>query len=61
LTSQRIRKNSQEIETTLSRGKEGKKPSGEQQRRIPLQDGQMTFSIKRFKIFFVFMKLLWSF
>jgi len=38
-TSHRIRNNSQEIEKQFS-GKKGKKPSGEQQRRIPLQDGQ---------------------
>jgi len=31
-----MRKNSQEIEKTLSGGRKGKKPSGEQQRRIPL-------------------------
>jgi len=38
LTSHRIRKNSTE---KLSQEKKGNKPSGEQQRRIPLQDGQM--------------------
>jgi len=35
-----IRTNSQEIEKKPFTGKKGKKPSGEQQRRIPLQDGQ---------------------
>jgi len=37
LTSHQIRNNSQEIDKTF-RGKKGKKPSGEQQRRTPLQD-----------------------
>jgi len=44
LISHRIRKNSQEIEEKLSQGKKGKKPSGEQERRIPLQDGQNNMS-----------------
>jgi len=39
-TSHQIRKNCQEIEKTLFTGKKVKKPSGEQQRTIPLQDGQ---------------------
>jgi len=39
-TSHRIRNNSQEIEEKTFTGKKGKKPSGEQQRKIPLQDGQ---------------------
>jgi len=41
--SHRIRKNSQEIEEKkLSQGKKVKNPSGEQQKRIPLQDKQMS-------------------
>jgi len=38
LTSHRIRKNSQKIEKTLSQGKKGKKPSGEQQRILSRMD-----------------------
>jgi len=43
-TSHRIRKDSQEIENNFQREK-GKKPSGEQQRRIPLQDDSYNTSM----------------
>jgi len=40
LTSDQEKKVAKKVEKTLSQGKKVKKPSEEQQKRIPLQDGQ---------------------